>query len=53
MKVYEEILSIYNMVDFSHILLYTYKLLKENEQVKTELNKKNDKENTIKRKNKI
>lgn len=39
-KVYEEILSIYNLVDFSHILLYTYKLLKENEQVKTELNKK-------------
>ncbi|EHR35718.1 hypothetical protein HMPREF9709_00272 [Helcococcus kunzii ATCC 51366] len=39
-KVYEEILEIYNMIDFSHILLYTYKLLKENENVKLALNKK-------------
>lgn len=39
-KLYEFILSSYNMVDFSHILLYTYKLLKENKEIRLELNKK-------------
>lgn len=34
---YEELLQRYNMIDFSHILFYTYKLLLENDWIRDEL----------------
>nr|WP_276938043.1 ATP-dependent DNA helicase [Helcococcus sueciensis] len=36
-KQYETILEAYNMIDFSHKLFYTYKLIHENEQVRRKL----------------
>ncbi|MFM1524218.1 UvrD-helicase domain-containing protein [Helcococcus bovis] len=39
-EMYENILKQYNMLDFSHVLLYTYKLLKENPAIRDELRKK-------------
>lgn len=36
-SLYEKILESYNMVDFSHKLFYTYKLIHENEEVRKKL----------------